>query len=356
MGLPEIRGKRILYGVLNWGLGHASRSSVVIEHLLSGNNQVDIASSGAAFTYLKNRFPGLGNNQVDIASSGAAFTYLKNRFPGLAVHAMQSREITYPSHGQLWFGLMLQYPKFLGMMKHETAWVKKQVEAEKDYDMVISDNAYGFFHPGMKNVFMTHQVNLKTPFFEKKINRKIHSFLNPFDELWIPDMPGELNLAGELAHPPLTGKKCTYIHPLSLPAKPSVQPKKYTWCAVISGPEKQRTVFENTVLDFLTGQPGPSIIVRGTRSKRLEREVHDKITVHDFLTGNEMQDILAASETLIARCGYSTIMDMYAWQMPCILVPTPGQTEQEYLFSKHFGHKFNARNWPQKKLISLCSG
>ncbi len=38
-----------------------------------------------------------------------------------------------------------------------------------------------------------------------------------------------------------------------------------------------------------------------------------------------------ASEFIIARSGYSTIMDLVTLKRNAILVPTPGQTEQEYL-------------------------
>jgi UDP-N-acetylglucosamine:LPS N-acetylglucosamine transferase len=36
-------------------------------------------------------------------------------------------------------------------------------------------------------------------------------------------------------------------------------------------------------------------------------------------------------KALIARPGYSTLMDAFALGARCIFIPTPGQTEQEYL-------------------------
>jgi predicted glycosyltransferase len=40
---------------------------------------------------------------------------------------------------------------------------------------------------------------------------------------------------------------------------------------------------------------------------------------------------MAAAELVISRTGYSTVMDLLQLQKKSILIPTPGQTEQEYL-------------------------
>lgn len=48
---------RILYGVQGEGMGHATRSKVVIEHLLK-NHEVKVVSSSRAYKFLKKSFPG----------------------------------------------------------------------------------------------------------------------------------------------------------------------------------------------------------------------------------------------------------------------------------------------------------
>jgi UDP-N-acetylglucosamine:LPS N-acetylglucosamine transferase len=50
-----------------------------------------------------------------------------------------------------------------------------------------------------------------------------------------------------------------------------------------------------------------------------------------FLNSNALQDVIGQSACVIARSGYSTIMDLLVLGKRAILVPTPGQTEQEYL-------------------------
>ena len=47
---------RVLYGLVGDGLGHAIRSSVVIEHLLADGHEVHLVASGRAIPYLEERF------------------------------------------------------------------------------------------------------------------------------------------------------------------------------------------------------------------------------------------------------------------------------------------------------------
>jgi uncharacterized protein (TIGR00661 family) len=49
---------RILYGVVGEGMGHATRSAVVLEHLLSSGHEITVVVSGKAHDFLKERFAG----------------------------------------------------------------------------------------------------------------------------------------------------------------------------------------------------------------------------------------------------------------------------------------------------------
>jgi hypothetical protein len=329
MPVPQISHKRILVGVLNWGMGHASRSSVIIENLIGQQNT------------------------VELVSSGIAFNYLQNRFPNLTIHNLNFPELIYPSHNQLWLNLLLQQKKITGGIKQENNWIKKYVETNV-FDLIISDNCYGFFHESVQSILITHQLNLKTPFFEKKLNRKIQYLIAPFNEVWIPDEEGEMNLSGELSHPVLASKKCVYIGALSALQK-TLLPSKYTWCAVISGPEKQRTIFENKVLEFLSRKKEPAVLIRGIFSKK-SLPVNKTISVFNFLQGPALAETMNASENIICRSGYSSIMDLYTLEKPCLMVPTPGQTEQEYLFQKHTKLRVSDLENVQPVKISLCRG
>jgi uncharacterized protein (TIGR00661 family) len=48
---------RILYGAVGEGLGHATRSRVVAEHLIAGGHDVKMAASGRALPYLREHLP-----------------------------------------------------------------------------------------------------------------------------------------------------------------------------------------------------------------------------------------------------------------------------------------------------------
>ncbi len=45
----------------------------------------------------------------------------------------------------------------------------------------------------------------------------------------------------------------------------------------------------------------------------------------------QISDALQSSHLLIARSGYTTVMDIAHLDIKAIFIPTPGQTEQEYL-------------------------
>ena len=58
---------------------------------------------------------------------------------------------------------------------------------------------------------------------------------------------------------------------------------------------------------------------------------YKNIEIYNYLTTNDLNNKILESNVLIARSGYSTIMDLVNLETKAILIPTPGQTEQEYL-------------------------
>ena len=103
------------------------------------------------------------------------------------------------------------------------------------------------YNKAVYSVFMTHQVNIKTPFsfVVDAVNRM---GIEEFDICWIPDFENTPNLAGVLAHGGLVKKlKVQYLGALSRMEKREVQ-KRYDAIFVLSGPEPQRTILENKIL------------------------------------------------------------------------------------------------------------
>jgi predicted glycosyltransferase len=44
-----------------------------------------------------------------------------------------------------------------------------------------------------------------------------------------------------------------------------------------------------------------------------------------------MKELIMTSKSIIARAGYTSIMELISLGRTALLIPTPGQTEQEYL-------------------------
>jgi UDP-N-acetylglucosamine transferase subunit ALG13 len=103
---------------------------------------------------------------------------------------------------------------------------------------------------------------------------------------------------------------------------------------LISGPEPQRTAFENMVLLQMTKLSFKMVLVRGLPGAPNKIiNTNKNLQIFDHLSALELSKLIQSSKTIIARSGYSTIMDLISLQQKAILIPTPGQTEQEYLSS-----------------------
>lgn len=61
------------------------------------------------------------------------------------------------------------------------------------------------------------------------------------------------------------------------------------------------------------------------------RSRHPELTLHDHLSSQPLNEIVCGAGLVLCRPGYSSVMDLLKLQKKCIFVPTPGQTEQEYL-------------------------
>jgi len=156
-----------------------------------------------------------------------------------------------------------------------------------------------------------------------------------FDEIWIPDYAMEPSLGGELSHPPSIPRRAYYIGPLTRFARSELCPpicRKII--AIISGPEPQRSMFENLVVSQLTGSPLSGLILLGKSEERSRREIREGVEVVSHLDAAELQYEIERSEVVVSRPGYSTLMDLASLRKPAVFVATPGQTEQEYLASR----------------------
>ncbi len=329
-GAQDYGKKRILVAPLDWGLGHATRCIPIIRELLAQDCEVWLAGEGAQEKLLKEEFPLLSFLPLE----GYRVRYSRSAI-GLSL------------------SIFRQTHKILSAIKKENDWLKKMI-AEYHFDAVISDNRFGLYHASVPCVFMTHQLAIKSPlgkWSEKFLQKRNYRYINRFTACWVPDLPagqagmkGENNLAGELSHP---AKKpnvtVRYIGPLSRfdslsPASARDLSRKGHLLIMLSGPEPQRSILEDKIVKEIGQYNGTATIVRGLPGSPSLIPSTNMLRFYNHLPADELFKEIMQAEYVIGRCGYSTVMDLAALQKKSILIPTPGQTEQEYL-SGHLGKK-----------------
>jgi len=219
----------------------------------------------------------------------------------------------------------------------EHRWLQTNANA---FDHVISDNRYGLFHARLKTTFITHQLFVKAPFTwaERAIQKVQYYFIHKFSECWIPDMLGYPGFAVDLSHPAIMPNiPVTYIGPLSQfsilqNASTTALPIKYKYCFLLSGPEPQRSMLQHIIESEAHQLQSASILIEGRPSDLPNHyEIKDSLTKLRYACGQDLLDIILQSEFVVCRSGYSTLMELLPLHKKMILVPTPGQTEQEYL-------------------------
>ena len=164
-----------------------------------------------------------------------------------------------------------------------------------------------------------------------------------YDEVWVPDYAdAEQNLSGKLAHGGRFDRKVKYIGPLSrfsnLVAKTQAKTgiSTYDSIAILSGLEPQRTMFEQTLVERATKTGEKMLLIQGLVNRPHTHIQRGNITIVPYLADEELVHHMQKTTTIIARSGYSTIMDLEVLGLlnKAQLHPTPGQSEQEYLASR----------------------
>ena len=302
---------KVLVAPLDWGLGHATRCIPLIQELLNAGFEVIIAGEKQQKSLLQREFPLLEFKEL----RGYRLIYGKNNW---------STTIK----------IILQIPKILIQINREKRWLRT-ISTSENLDAVISDNRYGLHNPNILSILITHQLVIQTP-FGKGVQRTLQDInyrvINRFTHCWVPDSDSISNLGGELSHPsrlPVCG--VFYIGWLSRFLKLPGLPVYFDILILISGPEPQRTIFEKLLLDELSGYKGKAVVLRGLPGNNEQLAVAGHIAIHNHLPSEELNKLVAGAGIVISRSGYSTVMDLVKMGKKSILVPTPGQTEQEYL-------------------------
>jgi hypothetical protein len=276
--------------------------------------------------------------EVILGISGSSGEILKSEFPRLKAFQMPAFNITYSSRTSQAGKIFFQLPKIIKTTLAEHFFLKNLIR-EEQIACVISDHRYGLFNKNLLSILIIHQLKMKFPpglkAAEKLFNRFQRVIFRRFDQIWVPDFPGKDSIAGSLAHPPSGLDKIFKIGILSrfLPTYTNRAEKlevPYDITVVLSGPEPQRSMLEKTLIPQLETMNKKVLFVRGVPGDEGFSEKNG-ITYVTRLSTPDMADALALTSLVICRSGYSSVMDLLALGKRAVLIPTPGQPEQEYL-------------------------
>jgi len=303
---------RVLVCPLGWGLGHASRLIPIIERFQKSGDTIIIAGDELQILYLKEFFP-------DIKTLN---------FPSFKVKLAKGSNQLIPI-----LGIAIRLP-YHTLREH---FVLKGIVKKHRINLIISDNRYGLWCKGIKSILITHQLSVLFPkpfkfigpvgaWFIRKISRK-------FSFCWIPDYPGVNNLAGDLSHLPILPLNARYVGLLSRFQKLSLKVNTQEWdlVGIASGPSPQREILIDLISNLARINNLKALIIKGNPSEGTKVIEKGGIFYAGHLNDVDFQRAIQSSKYLITRAGYSTIMDLAAIGIAGLIVPTPGQTEQEYL-------------------------
>jgi uncharacterized protein (TIGR00661 family) len=314
--------KTILFCPLDWGLGHIARDLPLIREFSRNGHRVVVAASEKLCDWVKSETPDIETVFFDgpnifYSGSRGAFSEIIFQLPGLL----------------LWPGKEKKRIRELTALYHP--------------DLIVSDNRYGARHPKITSVIITHQLCIQLPKMVKWAEYPLHLFvkylIGKFDQCWIPDFPKADSLAGNLVHQYRLPKNAILIGPLSRFDNTSEENnkefQKKTVLGILSGPEPQRSIFEHLLRKNLEKQQGLHTLITGQTVAQNAYRKGANLVLIDHQPTREMLRLIQDHKVIISRSGYSTIMDMHFLNRAIIIVPTPGQTEQEYLSRFHHGHR-----------------
>jgi uncharacterized protein (TIGR00661 family) len=319
----NLYNKKIILAPLDWGLGHAARCVPLIKQLQKQQNSLVIACTREQQQFLEQEI-----SEVEFVD---LFGY----------------NMRYAKLLPLWAKILMQLPKLFAVVRKENKWLANYLEKNKT-DVVISDNRFGFYNEKVESIFITHQLSVQAPFFEKVINRINNSFIKKYNVCWVPDYAEEeKRLSGSLSLRKNI-ENTIFIGPLSRFEKQATQQKKYDVLILLSGPEPQRTMLEEKLVSAFENTNHEIALVRGSFSKRSQK-LPSKFDVINVASSKQLQELFVVSSKVICRSGYSTLMDLNALGLKGLLIPTPGQSEQEYL-ANYWQEKFACTRLDQKNI------
>lgn len=294
-------------------MGHTTRIIPLVRELMAMNHTVIFAGDHWQTELAKKELPGIDTLY----------------FPGFS--------IKYSRFLPQYIAILLHSPLFLYHAVREHILLGKIIRENK-IDIVISDSRTGLWNKKIKSVLITHMIRIPLPapfrFLENLSLPFSRALIKKFTYCFIPDFPGPLNLSGGLSHgfslPP--GTIYTGILSRFSGYRTDCEREKDIFCtAIMSGPSPQKEILTSLTLAALKKSGEPSVILTGNYPGESLVKKENNIQIISNLTGDEIIKYLERSKMIISRSGYTTVMELFSIGKSALLIPTPGQAEQEYL-------------------------
>jgi len=316
---------KILVCPLNWGLGHATRCVPIIKNFIAEGHEPVVVSDG---------FP---------------LEFLRQEFPTIRFIELPSYSIHYSKGNSQTVAMLKNTPSIIAGIYKEHQWLKALLKTEH-FDQVISDNRFGLWNHQVTSIYISHQLMIKMPKGLKLLEPLVwlihRMIIHQYDTCWIPDEKENGGLSGDLSHKFPVPKNATFIGTLSrFKNTAKIHPnKEFEVVAILSGVEPQRTRLELELMERFQHKNLKTLIVQGLPENLKQEKIVGNVTLCSNLSSAKMAAVLIGAKNIISRSGYSSIMDLSV--LNCLekveFIPTPGQTEQEYLALYHTIKKNNA--------------
>jgi hypothetical protein len=308
-------GKRVLFAVGYWGLGHATRDLPLIRGLLNEGCEVIVGCDGPPLEALRRELAG-ACEVIRLAGAPLPMASTPLRF--------------YTRY------TLLLLPMWLSKSTQH-AEVERLVR-ERRIDLVVSDNRYACYSWAAPSFLVLHGVRFIAPFGKWWLEPALEYFnyraFAPFTRVIVPDFAAH-SLSGALSHDLrfLQPERLAYIGHLSSLRRRAVA-EDLDYFLTISGPEPQRGMLERTLLAQIADLSGCGVMALG-RPGLQSIEQRGGCKVYGYLDRVTQEEMINRARVVVSRSGYSTLMELAELGKRALLIPTPGQTEQEYLGAFH---------------------
>ena len=306
---------KILFGIFDWGLGHATRDIPLITELLK-NNEVHILSTGRALKLAQGYF-GSKCTYYDIPSIYVPYTktpFFKTKFA-------------------------ISVPLMVRTLRKARRKSKKIID--QGFDKVISDCRYDVYDRKDNSYLINHQLRFSTPIgTERFVERWLALRMRKYKYVIVPDFD-QPNLSGRLAHNLRyqNRDRIKYIGILSHVRKKDVT-ENIDYFISISGPEPQRSIFYKRIMAQVDQLDG-NVVIAGGNPDNIDTSSRENLIIYSFLNSKQQEDVMNRSRFIISRPGYTTVMELAELNKKSVLfLPTPGQSEQEYLADYYEEQKY----------------